>query len=148
MDDSLRDGDLTLELESFAFNSFHGVPAYSYVMRHATTGEELGSIRLRIGNTPHIHLYAGHIGYAVHPPHRGHHYAARAVRLLIPLAHSLGIDPLWITCDPDNAASRRSLELAGAEYIETVTVPDSSPINNTEHPYKCRYRLNTLRQTS
>jgi len=77
----------------------------------------------------------------VHEPRRGHRYAARAVRLLLPLARRLGLDPLWITCDPENAASRRTLELAGAELVETVDVPPDCVIFQSGHPRKCRYRL-------
>jgi tagatose 1,6-diphosphate aldolase len=54
----------------------------------------------------------------------------------------VGIDPLWITCDPDNAASRRSLELAGAEFMEVVDVPEDCGIRKYGGKLrKCRYRL-------
>jgi predicted acetyltransferase len=78
---------------------------------------------------------------AVHPANRGHRYAARATRLLLPLARELHLDPLWITTDPDNIASRRSCGLAGAEHIEIVDVPETCIINRNGHPQKCRYRL-------
>ena len=81
-------------------------------------------INLWVGSTSHIERYAGHIGYGVHEEFRGRRYAARSVMLLLPLARRLGLDPLWITCDPENLASRRSLELAGAEFIEIVDVPE------------------------
>lgn len=110
-------------------------------MMHAESSEELGSIRLRNGSTVHVERYAGHIGYAVHEAHRRHHYAARSVRLLVPLARRLGLDPLWITCDPENAASRRTLEIAGARFVEIVDVPADCAIFQTGHPRKCRYRI-------
>jgi tagatose 1,6-diphosphate aldolase len=94
-----------------------------------------------VGSTPHIELYAGHIGYAVHDIHRGHRYAARSVRLLIPYARRLGIEPLWITCDPENLASRRTLEIAGAQFVEIVDVPADCIIYQSGHPRKCRYRI-------
>jgi len=139
----LRDGDLELQLAEFAPHPVHRAPAYFFRMVQAGSGDELGRINLRLGATPHIERYAGHAGYAVHPEHRGHHYAARAVRLLLPLAQRLGIDPLWITCDPENLASRRTLELAGAEFVETVDVPEDCIIYRNGHPRKCRYRLST-----
>jgi predicted acetyltransferase len=105
------------------------------------TGEELGGINLRIGFSEHMERYAGHIGYHVHPEHRGHRFAARSVRLLLPLAHSHGLDVLWITCDPENAASRRTAELAGAEFVEIVDVPENCVISQAGHQRKCRYRL-------
>lgn len=137
----LRDRELRLALEWFGMHPYHRVPTYAFRMLHAETGEELGGIRLRTGSTPHVERYAGHIGYDVHPRHRGHHYAARSVRLLVPLARRLGIDPLWITCDPENIASRRTLELAGAEFLEIVDVPADCAIRQSGHPLKCRFRL-------
>jgi predicted acetyltransferase len=137
----LVDSDLRLKLQGFAYHPVHKVPTYDFRMVHAATEEELGGIRLRIGSTPHIELYAGHIGYNVLLHHRGHHYAARAVRLLLPLARRVGINPLWITCDPQNHASRRTLELAGARFVEIVDVPMNCVIRQSGHPRKCRYRL-------
>ncbi len=137
----LRDGDLRLELTSFAPHPVHKVPTYHFRMVHSATAEELGGIRLRVGSTSHIEMYAGHIGYAVHAPHRGHRYAARSVRLLMPLARAVGLDPLWITCDPENFASRRSIELSGARFIEIVDVPTDCVIHQSGHLRKCRYRF-------
>jgi tagatose 1,6-diphosphate aldolase len=77
----------------------------------------------------------------VHPPHRGHRYASRSLRLLLPVARRLGLNPLWITRDPENLASRRTLELAGAEFVEIVDVPEDCVIRQSGHPRKCRYRL-------
>jgi tagatose 1,6-diphosphate aldolase len=137
----LCEEELELELIQFALHPTHHVPTYQFRMVHIETREELGSIRLRVGSTPHVELYAGHVGYSVHPSHRGHRYAARALRLLLPLARELNLDPLWITCDPDNLASRRTLERAGAEFIEIVDVPENCIIHQSGHPRKCRYRL-------
>ena len=143
----LRDRDLELELAEFAPHPVHRVPTYRFRMVHAETRDELGSIRLSPASTPHIEMYAGHIGYTVHPPHRGRHFAARSVRLLVPLARQLGIDPLWITCDPDNFASQRTLQLAGARFTGVVTVPEDCIIARSGHPRKCRFRLETTVQT-
>lgn len=137
----LRDGDLELELADFAPHRIHKAPAYHFRMVHAVTREELGGINLRVGSSRHIELFAGHIGYSVHLPHRGHRYAARSLRLLLPLARRLRLDPLWITCDPENLASRRTLEIAGAEFIEIVSVPEDCVIARSGHREKCRYRL-------
>jgi tagatose 1,6-diphosphate aldolase len=139
----LTDGDLELKLADFAHHPVHKVPTYHFRMVHAATREDRGSIRLSIGGTRHIEMYAGHIGYSVHEAHCGKRYAARAVRLLVPLAQRLGIDPLWITCDPQNVASRRTLERAGAAFVEIVTVPGDCIIAQSGHPEKCRYRLET-----
>jgi predicted acetyltransferase len=139
----LQDDELVLELIEVAPHPVHKVPTYFFRMLHADSGEELGRINLRAGSSPHIELYAGYIGYAVEATHRGHRYASRALRLLMPLASQLGIDPLWITCDPKNVASRRTCELAGGEFVEIVDVPATCIIYQSGHPKKCRYRLTT-----
>src|SRR6185369_15642010 len=103
----LHDGELQLDFVGVETHEVHRVPAWRFRMVHAATGEELGSINLRAGSTPHIVLYAGHVGYGVLPEHRGQRYAARSLRLLLPMARQLQPDCLWITCDPENVASRR-----------------------------------------
>ena len=136
-----RDRDLRLQFLQFAQHPVHRVATYFFRMVHAHTGEELGKINLRLGSSPHIERYAGHVGFLVYEAHRGHRYAARSVRLLASIARELGFVSLWITCDPGNNASRRSLELAGAELIETVDVPADCVIFQSGQLRKCRYRL-------
>lgn len=137
---ALRDGDLQLEFVAYAMHPVHKVPAYQFRMVDCQ-GAELGTINLRAESTRHVERYAGHVGFAVHPEARGQRYAARALRLLVPLASQLGIDPVWITCDPENTASRRSLEHSGAELVEIIDVPPDCIIARSGHPRKCRFRL-------
>ena len=139
---NLRDRDLRLDLEKFVVHEYHRVPTLFFRMMSDSTEEEVGTINLRVGSNAHLERYAGHIGYGVHPRHRGHHFAARSVILLQPVARRLGLDPLWITTDPENRASRRSLELAGAEFEEIVDVPLDCGIRKYGgKARKCRYRL-------
>lgn len=86
-------------------------------------------------------MYGGHIAYCVAPEYCGHHYASRACRLLLPLAHLHGLDPLWITCNPDNFASRRTCELAGAQLVEIVDLPEDTDMYQEGERQKCRHRL-------
>lgn len=138
----LRHGDLELRLADYSMHPFHRVPTYFFRMMSIAHADELGNINLRIGSNAHLERYAGHIGYGVNPAYRGHHYAARSVTLLLPLARKLALDPVWITCDPENKASRRSLELAGAEFVEIVDVPPECGIRKFGGKLrKCRYRL-------
>lgn len=143
---ALQDAELILELADFAAHPVHKVPTYYFRMIHSDSGEELGIINLRVGSTSHVELYAGHVGFTVHAAHRGHRYAARALRLLTPLAGKLGLNPLWITCDPDNMASRQSCELAGAQLVEIVDVPENCVIHRSGHKQKCRYRLDIVQR--
>jgi predicted acetyltransferase len=100
-----------------------------------------GGIGLRIGESPDIITYVGHIGYNVYPPARGRHLAERSCRLLLPLARRHGMSTLWITCNPDNIASRRTCERLGAELVGIVPVPKEHELYQRGDFEKCRYRL-------
>lgn len=100
-----------------------------------------GGVGLRVGTWPTLELYYGHFGYHVYPPARGHHYAERACRLLLPLARRHSLGPLWITCNPDNIASRRTCERLGGQFVDIVPVPPQDPLFQRGETVKCRYRL-------
>jgi predicted acetyltransferase len=99
-----------------------------------------GAVSLRISDSFDIIEYFGHIGYHVFPLSRGQHLAERACRLILPFARAHGMKHLWITCNPDNVPSKRTLERLGAQYIETVNVPTEHPLFERAQK-KCRYLL-------
>lgn len=117
------------------------VPEYRFHMIHEQTREQMGEISLRIGHTMEIVQYAGHIGYRVYPEYRGHHYAARSVRLLKPFARRHQFQELWITCNPQNIASRRTCEHAGAVLVNVVGIPPEHDMAQRGTHQVCRYRL-------
>lgn len=139
----LVEGDLVLALERCdpARSRHRRVPVYHFGMFDRDSGVRMGDIELRIGDSERIRLYAGHIGYGVERPYRGRRLAARSCRLILPLAWSHGIDPVWITCNPDNLASRRTCELAGAVYVQTVDLPPDCDMYQAGERRKCRYRI-------
>jgi predicted acetyltransferase len=140
---TLQEGELTLVLRRTyrGSRSLGLAPNYAFDMKHAESGAHLGEIDLRLSNEHYITHYAGHIGYGVVRAFRGHHYAARACRLLLPLAKVHGLSPLWITCNPDNHASRKTCEALGATLAEIVAVPPNSDLYRRGEQQKCRYRL-------
>ena len=115
-------------------------PSYVFEMRNAGSGEKMGSISIRIGNNDNT-KYGGHIGYGVIEKYRGDHYAARSCKLLFLLAKKHGINPVWITCNPDNTASRKTCELAGGTLIEIVDLPKDSDQYRRGDRQKCRFRF-------
>ena len=120
------------------------VPAYHFWMRIIDAYPAVrmaGGIGLRIGATPEIELYSGNIGYHVYPPARGQHYAERACRLLLPLAKRHGMEMLWITCNPDNIASRRTCERLGAKLVDIIPIPLEHPFRKRGETAKCRYLI-------
>jgi len=116
------------------------VPAYTFRMQNAQ-GEYMGRIRLRVGWSDGLIRYAGHVGYAVEKEFRGRHYAERACRLIIPLARRHGMDEFWITCQPDNLASRRTLERLGAQCVGVIDVPPEYPLDAGVERQKMCFRL-------
>ena len=99
---------------------------------------EAGRIDIRLGESVPMY-YFGHIGYHVDPPYRGHHFAARACRLILPFARMAGKRSLVITADPDNMPSRRTCELLGCELENIVPVPEQLQRDWQLSPMKCRY---------
>lgn len=121
------------------------VPSYHFWMRWTPPAEHrpaiVGGLSLRIGDTPDIVQHIGHVGYNVHPPARGHHFAERAVRLVLPLARQHRLRQLWITANPDNLASRRTIERLGATLVDTIELPADHLLRARSETHKCRYRL-------
>ena len=139
----LIEGDLELTLnECFPGDpSKNYVPAYRFVMKHAVTAEAMGNVELRVVDTHDLVMYGGHLAYNVEPIFRGHNLAARACKLLLPLAKAHGFKELWITCNPDNWASRRTCEKLGAILVEIVPLPEHNDQYERGEREKCRYRL-------
>lgn len=115
------------------------VPAYRFGIM--VRDERVGDIELRLGTSHFIVKFAGQVGYRIDPAHRGKRFAARALRLLVPLAKRVGFHTLWLTVDPRNAASRRSCELAGATLVEIVDLPKDCEMYREGDRQRCRYRL-------
>ncbi len=117
------------------------VPAYQFRIVRAQDGLTVGRISLRVGDSEYLRKYAGHIGYRIESPFRGHKYAGKAVNLLRDLARANGFTELWITTNPDNIPSRKTCEWVGAEYIEEVPVPPNTALYKRGDVRKSRYLL-------
>ncbi len=137
---TLDDGEVSLVLAVFepAAASMWHTPTYRFEVRRG--GGRVGHLNLRVGDERRVR-FVGHVGYGVDEPFRGRGIAGRAVRLVLPLAAACGIDPVWVTCGPDNPASRRTLERLGAELVEIVDVPEDYPVPAGAVRQKCRFRL-------
>jgi predicted acetyltransferase len=113
------------------------VPFYNFRIL-AADGSDVGHINFRVGDTEHIRVSAGHIGYEILEPFRGHGYALQACRAIAPFVRSL-YSAVTITCDPDNHASRRTIERLGASFIDEVSVPPNDPHYQRGSRLKRRY---------
>ena len=121
------------------------VPAYLFWMRlrddYPCDVRMAGTIGLRLASTEYVEMYLGHIGYHVYPPARGRHYALRSCRLILPIAKAHGYRQLWITCNPDNIASRKTCEELGGVLVNTVALPEDNPLYQQGDREKVRYRI-------
>jgi predicted acetyltransferase len=145
----LVDGDLELVLvKKTPADPIRGyVPGYEFEMRRPDALVTMGIIRLRIG--PAVKLrFPGHIGYEVNKPFRGHRFAARSCGLLLPLARRHGLSAVWLTVDPRNKPSRRTCEIIGARYMETVRIPSTHEMYAQGSRYRRRYRLDVKKGLS
>lgn len=125
----LTDGELSLVIDyrSPSDPARGWIPTYHFGLR--VEGRRIGGIELRVDHGGALDHSTGHVGYFVEPAWRGRGFAARAGLLLLPLARAHGLRRLWLLCDADNLASRRTCERLGA-----VLVPADTPA-------ACRYRL-------
>ncbi|PUB11431.1 GNAT family N-acetyltransferase [Paenisporosarcina sp. OV554] len=115
------------------------VPTYCYAINLTGTKLTIGTIDLRIGNNT-LTYYGGHIGYGIDKKHRGHHYAAKACKLLGKVALAHGMDELIITCNPENIASQKTCIRIGAELIEIVDLPTDTDMYLEGERQKCIYK--------
>ena len=83
---------------------------------------KVGFCNFRVDNTE-LTKYCGNIGYGVDEKFRGHHYSAKASKLLLQLAKKHNLKYVLINCEPDNIASNKICQLLNAEFIETVDIP-------------------------
>ena len=140
--DHLEDGEIRLVLEKTkqADPERKRVPAYCFTICDSM-GNEIGYCDLKIGYTRELY-YSGHIGYEVGEEYRGHHYAAKACRLLFDLARRHGMEYLYITCAPDNLSSKKTCEYLGGDLLEIAEVPEDHDLRAEKgHTHECVYRF-------
>lgn len=77
-------------------------------------GEEwIGRLVIRHRLTPSLLETGGHIGYDVRPSMRRRGHATAMLRLALPIARELGVTSALVTCDVENVASRKVIEVNG-----------------------------------
>lgn len=115
------------------------VPAYHFAICNLQ-GEKMGVCDLRLGHNELLY-YGGNIGYRVEEPYRGHHYAAKACRLLFQLAGRHQMEYVIITCNPDNIPSRKTCEHLGGELLEIAELPPDNDMRRNGETHKCIFRF-------
>ncbi|WP_417495732.1 GNAT family N-acetyltransferase [Maricaulis sp.] len=115
------------------------VPTLRYAIE--TAGQTVGELRIRLGESEDLKRYFGQIGYEVYPAFRRRGHAGTACRLALEVMRNLGYGEAWITCNPENLASRRVCGRVSAELVETVDIPVDHVMYEHGIRQKCRYRV-------
>ena len=141
---NLKTEEITLRLD----HTYPGDPVRNWVPAYYfdildRDGQKVGICDLRIGHNLGLY-YGGNIGYEVETPFRGHHYAAKACKLLFALARRHGLEYLIITTQPNNLPSRKTCEYLGGRLLEIAELPADNDMRiNDGHTHECIYRFDT-----
>lgn len=110
---TLNDGRVVERLPGRTFWMWDGAFCGAINIRYVPGTEDLPS---------HV---SGHVGYSVVPWKQRRGYATRALALLISQARPItGLSCLLITCDEDNAGSRKVIERNGGVFSGTEPLTD------------------------
>ncbi len=112
------------------------VPAYHFNISLSGLLKPIGHIDIRIGYNENLY-YGGHIGYSVNEEYRGNYYAAKSVLLLRKVALAHNMEKIFITCNPDNIASRKTCGYVGAKLLKITAVPEDNDMYQRGEKEKC-----------
>jgi len=123
----LSDGEVSLKVEELCPSQpqKQWVPSYEFKISSQDGKVDYGRLNLRCGHLPAL-FWGGHIGYGIDEIHRGKRYATKASKLAITFARKYhSIDTIYITCDPTNLASRKTIEaLEGGIFEGVFRIPE------------------------
>ncbi|MBR3228107.1 MAG: GNAT family N-acetyltransferase [Erysipelotrichaceae bacterium] len=132
--------DLKEKYRTSVENAFDGVPSVYYDILLHGTDHKVGKCDLRLKLDERMYYY-GHVGYNIIPQERGHRYAYHACKVLFAIAREeFGFSELYITCNPDNEASYRTLKRLGGELVEVAEIPHNHELYHGGDKYKCVFR--------
>ncbi len=136
--------DLLLDKCSSGDHEKNYVPAYNFSILLSNSETSIGHLNLRIGTNKSITNCVGHVGFGIDEEFRGNGCAAKASDLIKNLILQHKLEPVWITANPENQASIKTLLKIGAKYVETVEVPINHEIYQLGEPRKCRFIWNLI----
>ena len=123
----------------FPGDAARGLVRYYHFRILNAAGQDVGHINFRVGDTEHVLVSAGHIGYEVEKAFRGRGFAFQACRAIAPFVRLI-YESVTITCDPDNRASIRTIERLAARFVDQVCIPPHDPHYKRGSRIKNRYR--------
>ena len=110
----------TIQLAEAGLGLPQGFVPYIQLISFAADGQAVGFLNLRLRLNDYLLQEGGHIGYSIRPSARGKGLAKEQLRQGLQVAKSKNIKRVLVTCDSDNAASRRTILSAGGVYENTI----------------------------
>ncbi len=104
-------------------SEYFDVPTIMYDVYVASIERIVGRVEFRFEEDQDL-IYYGNIGYVIYLPYRGHSYAYQATVKLIEIISEQfdELNEVYITCNPDNEASKRTIEKLGVTFVATVDI--------------------------
>ena len=125
--DNLRSGPVRLRYEhTIPAQPDRGKVAYYHFKILNEKETIVGHINFRVGDTRHVTLCAGHVGFEVLPNFRGNSYSYSACLALAPFIRR-HYERIVLTADPANKASKRIIEKLGTSFIDEIGIPADDP---------------------
>ena len=136
----LKYGDIRLKFMKWVEgDSQKGLVPYYHFKILNESQENVGHINFRVGDTRHIILCAGHVGYEILPEFRGRNFGYQACLALSPFIRS-HYDTIILTTDPENTPSKRIIEKLGGTLMNEIEVPNDDPAYIGGARRKVRYK--------
>ena len=89
----------------------------------------IGLMRLRLGDSPKVLDFDGHIGSGIRPSERRKGYARQLLHMGIKACGKAGMTKVLVTCDAGNTASEALLRGAGGRFEDTRMEEDGNLIH-------------------
>ena len=80
----------------------------------------IGCMQVHNVLTKKMKQYTGHVGYSVRPAERRKGYAKKMLAKALDFLTSFEFEEVYVSCLPENEASKKTILANGGEYIETV----------------------------
>lgn len=88
----------------------------------------VGLVNIRHELNENLYQFDGHIGYSIRPSERHKGYGYTQLLLALDMCKTLGINPVLVTCNKDNEASRKTIIKANGIKENEVTEDDGNII--------------------
>lgn len=99
------------------------LPRYGFAIIRIADNAEVGIVYFAADTTRRQYL-RGHLSYGIAQEYRGNGYAAKACRLIVPVALAHGFDRIFIGSHCNNIASAKTIQKLGANPLTKCVVPD------------------------